>query len=61
MWNFTKTLFCALALRVNIDDLFQRKLEVALNELLKTELTACLDYEKYNPIGYNSGKILSIL
>ncbi len=30
-------------------------LEKAVNTLLKTELTAFLDYEKYDRIGFNTG------
>ena len=55
MTNFTTTLLSAVARGENIDDLFCRELEFAINELLKSELTVFLDYEKYDPIGYNSG------
>lgn len=55
MTNFTTSLLSAVARGENLDDLFCRELEYAINELLKTELTAFLDYEKYDPIGYNSG------
>lgn len=54
MTNFTTSLLSAVARGENLDDLFCRELEYAINELLKTELTAFLDYEKYDPIGYNS-------
>lgn len=33
----------------------EKKLEEAVNQLLKNELTVFLDYEPYDPIGYNSG------
>lgn len=39
----------------SLNELFRAQLEEALNDLLKAELTAFLDYEKYDPIGYNSG------
>lgn len=45
----------AVASGQDIDKLFCQELELAVNELLKTELTSFLDYEKYDPIGYNSG------
>ena len=55
MTNFTTRLLSAVAAGQNIDELFCKELESAVNELLKTELTVFLDYEKYDPIGYNSG------
>lgn len=33
----------------------RQTLETTINDLLKHELTVFLDYEKYDPIGYNSG------
>lgn len=39
----------------DIKEFFRSELEIALNQLLKNELTAFLDYEKYDPAGYNSG------
>ena len=36
-------------------DLFCRHLELAINSLLQAELTAFLDYEKYDRAGFNSG------
>ncbi|HFU5934106.1 TPA: IS256 family transposase, partial [Enterococcus faecium] len=39
----------------DLDDLFRRHLELAINTLLQAELTAFLDYEKYNRTGFNSG------
>ncbi len=38
-----------------LDDLFRRHLELAVNSLLQAELTAFLDYEKYDRAGFNSG------
>lgn len=55
MTNFTTSLLNAVARGENLDDLFCKELETAINDLLKTELTVFLDYEKYDPIGYNSG------
>ncbi len=34
---------------------FRKQLEKAVNTFLATELTAFLDYKKYNLIGFNSG------
>ncbi|OJG09330.1 transposase [Enterococcus aquimarinus] len=39
----------------DLDDLFRRHLELPINTLLQAELTAFLDYEKYDRIGFNSG------
>ncbi|EME8228893.1 IS256 family transposase, partial [Enterococcus faecium] len=36
-------------------ELFRCHLELAVNSLLQTELTAFLDYEKYDRAGFNSG------
>lgn len=55
MTNFTTRLLSAVAAGQNIEELFCKELETAVNELLKNELTVFLDYEKYDPIGYNSG------
>ncbi len=38
-----------------LDDLFRHHLEIAINSLLQAELTAFLDYEKYDGVGFNSG------
>ncbi len=35
-------------------EVFRSHLETAINSLLATELTAFLDYEKYDRIGFNS-------
>ncbi|MDT6789798.1 IS256-like element ISEfa13 family transposase, partial [Enterococcus faecium] len=39
----------------DLDDLFRRHLELAINALLQAELTVFLDYEKYDRAGFNSG------
>jgi putative transposase len=39
----------------DIKEVFRQQLEIALNQLLKYELTAFLNYEPYYPAGYNSG------
>ncbi|HAQ4825238.1 TPA: IS256 family transposase, partial [Enterococcus faecium] len=38
-----------------MNELFRVHLEKAVNTLLKTELMAFLDYEKYDRIGFNTG------
>jgi putative transposase len=39
----------------SVDEIFRQELESATNELLTTELTAFLNYEKYSVEGYNPG------
>ena len=39
----------------DISEIFRQHLESAVNTLLQTELTAFLDYEKYDRAGFNSG------
>ena len=39
----------------DLDELFRCHLELAVNSLLQAELTAFLDYEKYDRAGFNSG------
>ena len=55
MSNFTTELTTALSSGVNIEEFFRHHLEQAINSLLQYELTSFLDYEKWDPIGYNSG------
>lgn len=55
MTNFTTEIMETLINKGDLDDLFRRHLELAINTLLKAELTAFLDYEKYNRTGFNSG------
>ncbi len=38
----------------DLDELFRCHLELAVNSLLQAELTAFLDYEKYDRAGFNS-------
>lgn len=52
MPNFTTEIMGRL---INKDDLFCCHLELAINSLLQFELTAFLDYEKYDRVGFNSG------
>lgn len=55
MSNLNTKLLSALLKNESIDEVFRIELETAINELLSTELTAFLSYEKYDPAGYNSG------
>ena len=55
MTNFTTEIMETLINKGDLDDLFRRHLELAINTLLQAELTAFLDYEKYDCTGFNSG------
>ncbi|WP_208559633.1 IS256 family transposase [Marinilactibacillus kalidii] len=55
MNNFTTDILQTLATKGDLNELFRSHLELAVNTLLKTELTAFLDYEKYDRIGFHSG------
>ncbi|MFW7434010.1 IS256 family transposase, partial [Vagococcus carniphilus] len=52
---FTTEIMETLINKGDLDDLFRRHLELAINTLLQAELTAFLDYEKYDRTGFNSG------
>ncbi|MCH3202083.1 IS256-like element ISLgar5 family transposase, partial [Enterococcus faecium] len=53
--DFTTEILKTLANKGDLNELFRVHLEKAVNTLLKTELTAFLDYEKYDRIGFNTG------
>ncbi|HGF7982784.1 TPA: IS256 family transposase [Enterococcus faecium] len=55
MPNFTTEIMETLINKGDLDELFQCHLELAVNSLLQAELTAFLDYEKYDRAGFNSG------
>ncbi|HAQ6101035.1 TPA: IS256 family transposase, partial [Enterococcus faecium] len=55
MNDFTTEILKTLANKGDLNELFRVHLEKAVNTLLKTELTAFLDYEKYYRIGFNTG------
>lgn len=55
MTHFTTEIMETLINKGDLDDLFRRYLELAINSLLQAELTAFLDYEKYDRAGFNSG------
>lgn len=55
MNNLTTDLIEALAKKQDIEEVFRRHLETAINQLLKHELTAFLNYEPYAREGFHSG------
>lgn len=55
MTDFSTELAKALVENTQIDEIFRRHLELAINDLLESELTAFLGYEKYSVDGWNSG------
>ena len=55
MSNFTTELIAALSSGQDVSEFFRNEIEIALNSILEHELTSFLDYEKWDPIGYNSG------
>jgi len=55
MNHLTTDLIQALVTKQDITEVFRSHLESAMNQLLQTELTAFLAYEKYDRIGINSG------
>ena len=55
MTNSTTEIMETLINKGDLDDLFRRHLELAINTLLQAELMAFLDYEKYDRTGFNSG------
>ncbi|HFX3844212.1 TPA: IS256 family transposase [Enterococcus faecium] len=55
MNDFTTEIIETLINKGDLDELFRCHLELAVNSLLQAELTAFLDYEKYDRAGFNSG------
>ena len=55
MPNFTTEIMETLINKGDLDELFRCHLELGVNSLLQAELTAFLDYEKYDRAGFNSG------
>lgn len=53
--DFTTKLFDAIALGQKYWWVFCKELEIAINDLLKNELTVFLNYEKHDSKGHNSG------
>lgn len=50
---FTTDLAPALVTKQDVTEIFRIHLKKAMNHLLETELTAFLDYEKYDHTGFN--------
>ncbi len=55
MNNFSTEIYKALSQGFSIDQIICSELQEQINYLLKTELTAFLDYDKHDVRGYNSG------
>jgi putative transposase len=55
MNDFNTNLMSVLFKDESVDNLIRRELENTINLLLKWDLTVFLDYEKHDPVGYNSG------
>ena len=55
MEYFTTELIKTITKGDDIKEFFRLQIELAINQILKNELTVFLDYERYDPIGYNSG------
>jgi transposase-like protein len=55
MNDFTKEMTKTLLNGGNIKEIFRFHLEKAINELLKTELSGFLKYDKYDRAGFNNG------
>ncbi len=53
--NISTDLISALLNNESIDEGFRSELEKAVIDVLSSELTAFLNYEKYDPVGKNSG------
>ncbi|PQW02727.1 hypothetical protein CWC54_05225 [Enterococcus faecium] len=57
MNDFTTEIVQTLVTKGDLNELFRSHLEKAINTLLRTELTAFLDYEKYDRTGFNLASI----
>lgn len=55
MSDINTELMQALLKNESLDEFFRKQLEIHMNELLKTELTAFLGYEKHDIAGYGTG------
>lgn len=55
MSNVNTKLLSALLNNESVDEVFRQELENAVNQLLIIELDSFLNYDKYDPIGYNTG------
>ena len=55
MSNLSTDLMQILAQGLDINKFFRQQLEITINDLLKSEITVFLDYEKWEYKGYGSG------
>uniref|UniRef100_UPI0003B659C4 transposase n=2 Tax=Marinococcus halotolerans TaxID=301092 RepID=UPI0003B659C4 len=55
MNDFTTDIAQALVQHQDVNEIFRSHLEHAVNQLLQTELTSFLDYDKYDASGIGSG------
>lgn len=55
MNNFSTEIYKALSQGLSIDQIICNEMQEAINYLLKTELTAFLNYDKHDIRGYNTG------
>lgn len=57
MSNLNTAIIKAWSQGFSIDEIIRLEIETVVNQLLLTELTEFLDYEKYDVIGYNSDNL----
>lgn len=57
MSNLNTEVIKALSQGFSIDEIIRLEIETVVNQLLLTELTEFMDYEKYDVIGYNSDNL----
>ena len=55
MNELTTEIIAALAQKQDLDEVFRHHLEIAINQLLQTELADFLGYERYSYAGINTG------
>ncbi|EOA08750.1 lipoyltransferase and lipoate-protein ligase [Pediococcus acidilactici D3] len=55
MNELTTEIIAALAQKQDLDEVFRHHLEIAINQLLQTELAEFLGYERYSYAGINAG------
>ncbi len=54
MNELTTEIIAALAQKQDLDEVFRHHLEIAINQLLQTELAEFLGYERYSYAGINT-------
>lgn len=55
MNELTTEIIATLVQKQDLDEFFRHHLEIAINQLLQTELAAFLGYERYSYAGINTG------